>query len=559
MQTNSPYHLFINSRKQNYFEFRRTGSFFSVFLTFFCFVNTLGAQINDTIDYDLSNPYSTITTHLRFLQEFNYLPDISAHAFEQNGVDHEQAVDAAIKLKQVLDGQGIFIEMEDIPKDPDYLDSASNKNRYILTNEYPRIYVQKYDDRWLFSRRSIEEIEIAHKEVFRFGTDKLLKLLPRMGGTKIFGLYMWQVLGILIIVILSVIAQRLITFIIEKLVFGFMQKRGKAKVAEKYVRPVAKPASYLVIFPILILFVPVLQLPVSVGRYIILGLKVLLPIFATIVFYRLVDLLSVYFERLASKTESTLDDQLVPLIRKILKAFVVITGVLFILLNLNISIIPFITGLSIGGLAFALAAQDTIKNFFGSLMIFIDKPFQVGHWITSGEIDGEVEEVGLRSTRVRTFRNSLVYVPNGIIADRTIDNHGLRVYRRFYTTLSITYDTPTRLIRIFVDGLNRIVEEHPHTRKDKYHIFLNDFGASSLNIMFYIFFEAPNWGLELKYRHEVMLSIIELAEKLNVRFAFPTQTLHMETFPGKEGLTPVYGKDLQKMKIDLEDFFKNKR
>jgi MscS family membrane protein len=275
-------------------------------------------------------------------------------------------------------------------------------------------------------------------------------------------------------------------------------------------------------------------------------------------FLQAVDVLGEYMLKVAKKTESTLDDQLVPLVRKVLKTFVIVTGALFVLINLEISIIPFITGLSIGGLAFALAAQDTIKNFFGSLMIFIDKPFQVGQWITSGDIDGEVEEVGLRSTRVRTFRNSLIYVPNGILADRTIDNHGLRTYRRFYTTLAITYDTPPRLIEVFIEGLNKIVQEHPHTRKDKYHIFMNDFGDSSLNIMFYIFFEASNWALELQYRHEVILKILGLAEKLNVRFAFPTSTLHMETFPDKSSLTPVYGEDREQMREKMLGYFSKK-
>jgi MscS family membrane protein len=235
---------------------------------------------------------------------------------------------------------------------------------------------------------------------------------------------------------------------------------------------------------------------------------------------------------------------------------VVIVGALFVLINLNISIIPFITGISIGGLALALAAQDTIKNFFGSLMIFVDKPFQIGNWITSGDIDGEVEEVGLRSTRVRTFRNSLIYVPNGKLADSTIDNHGLRVYRRYYTRLSITYDTPPRLIEVFVDGLNKIVKSHPHTRKDKYHIFINDFGASSLDIMFYIFFKASNWALELQYRHEIILEILKLAEEMNVRFAFPTRTLHMETFPDKSSLTPRYIDSKDDMQKQVDDFFK---
>jgi MscS family membrane protein len=170
---------------------------------------------------------------------------------------------------------------------------------------------------------------------------------------------------------------------------------------------------------------------------------------------------------------------------------VVAIGLLYVLQSLNFDITTLLAGISIGGIALALAAQDTLKNFFGSLMIFIDKPFQIGDWINFNEVDGTVEEVGFRSTRVRTFANSLVYVPNGKLADSTIDNFGLRQYRRFSTTISLTYDTPTALIRQFVDGLNEIVANHPDTRKDFWEVKLNTMGSHSLNIMFYIFFAVP--------------------------------------------------------------------
>ncbi len=223
--------------------------------------------------------------------------------------------------------------------------------------------------------------------------------------------------------------------------------------------------------------------------------------------------------------------------------------------NLDVNITALLAGLSIGGLALALAAQDTLKNFFGSLMIFIDKPFSVGHWITSGEIDGTVEEVGFRSTRIRTFRNSLHYVPNGRLADSSIDNHGLREFRRFFMHIAVTYDTPPDLMEVFVLGLRKIVEKHPRTRKDFYIVEFNEMGDFSLRIMFYIFFAVPTWDQELKARHEVLIEILRLAEKLGVRFAFPTSTLHMENFPGKETMTPKYDMTMSEFKQVMEDYF----
>lgn len=516
-------------------------------------------SVKDSLQVSLANPYQAVYTHLYNLGDNTYHPELSAQAFMHPGMSEDEAIEAAVKLKQVLDGEGIYIDVDEIPKNPNFMDSSNNRYQYILTTKLPEIYLVKSGNKWLYSKTTIRVIDKEHSRIYPFGSDLLLEVMPRFGDSKFLGLYVWQLIGILIIVVLSFIVHKIFTLIFENIIIKYLQKLGYESIAIGLIKPIAKPISYLVIFPILIILVPVLQLPVSVSRYIILGLKAFWPIFLTIVFYRLVDVLGVYMMKVAEKSKSTLDDQLVPLIRKILKTFVVIIGVLFVLMNLNISIIPFITGLSIGGLAFALAAQDTLKNFFGSLMIFIDKPFQVGNWITSGDIDGSVEEVGLRSTRIRTFRNSLIYVPNGILADRTIDNHGLRRYRRFYSTLSIAYDTPPVLIEVFIEGLNKIVASHAHTRKENHNIYLNSFGDSSLNIMFYIFFEAPTWALELKYRHEIMIRILQLAEKLNVRFAFPTRTLHMENFPEKATMTPQYMLSQDEMKKQLDSFFKEEK
>ncbi|MEQ9426277.1 MAG: mechanosensitive ion channel family protein [Cyclobacteriaceae bacterium] len=522
---------------------------------FFAFAQLASAQVDST-DYSLASPYQAIYTHLNYLQEINYEPELAGKVFQ---VDRpvEEATDLAIKWKQILDGSGHYIHLDDVPKEPDYVDSTTNRQRYIIIKDYPNIFLEKRGKKWIFPDRAVKEINDLHKVVYPFGTDKLLNILPKIGTRKVLGLHLWQLIGIFILAFTSFVIHKVFTIIFERLIINFLHRTGYKDVAEKYVLPVARPLSIFVILLLLVILVPVLQLAAYASQYVLLIIKAALPLFGTIVFYRLVNILSYYLAHLALKTESTLDDQLVPLVRKTLKAFVVIVGSLFILENLNVPIIPLLTGLSIGGLAFALAAQDTIKNFFGSLMIFIDKPFQIGDWITSEDVDGTVEEVGFRSTRIRSFRNSVYYIPNGKLADRTIDNHGLRMYRRFFTTLGVTYDTPPEVIQLFVEGLRKIVDNHPSTRKDSYHIHFNDLGASSLNIMFYIFFEVPDWATELKARHEVLMEVMKLADHLGVNFAFPTQTLHMENFPGKMSLSPTY-EDKEVLRGKLADYFSKK-
>lgn len=502
---------------------------------------------------DLSTPYRSLKLFSDNIKDGNFLPSKASKVFYPRYTSDKDATKLSIELKQVIGGRGIFIDIGKVPDDPNYVDSISQKSIFPINANFPELYLEKIGEQWYFSKTTTERISNLHKETFPFGTDRLLDLVPHIGNRKILGIEVWQYLGILFIVIVSFIFHKLLNSLISVLFTRILKKYADEKDLISRVKPAAVSASYAGVFLLIKLMIPILQLPTTLGYYLNLSVGALFPFFIMISIYRFVDVLDIFFVRLSQKTESTLDDQLVPLVRKALKAFVVIMGVLIIMQNLNVDILPLLAGLSVGGLAVALAAQDSIKNFLGSIMIFLDKPFQIGHWITSGEFDGTVEEVGIRATRIRTFRNSLVYIPNGKLADSMIDNHGLRVYRRFYTQIAITYNTPPDLIELFIEGLRQIVKDHPNTRKDNYHVYLNDMSSSSLNIMFYIFFEVPDWGEELRCRHEVLLSIIKLAEKLGVNFAFPTQTLHIENLPGQESLSPKY-ESMTELKPKLQAF-----
>jgi len=159
--------------------------------------------------------------------------------------------------------------------------------------------------------------------------------------------------------------------------------------------------------------------------------------------------------------------------------------------------------------------------------VLLDKPFAIGDWITMGDLDGSVEEVGFRSTRVRTFYNSLITVPNRDFISGQVDNMGARRYRRIKTTLGLTYDTPPEKVEAFCEGVRELIRRHPYTRKDYYHVYLNGFGASSLDVMLYCFVRTPDWSGELREKHRLFNDILRLAERLGVDFAFPTQSIHM--------------------------------
>ena len=242
--------------------------------------------------------------------------------------------------------------------------------------------------------------------------------------------------------------------------------------------------------------------------------------------------LTVYFEvyllESARLTPQKTDDLLVPLLSKTLKVILFIVALISIAEILNLPLASLLAGLGIGGIAIAMAAKDTIANIFGSLTVVTDRPFAIGDWVKIDGVEGAVERLGFRSTRIRTFYNSLVSVPNSILLTASVDNLGERRYRRFKTMIAITYDTPAEKIESFTTGIRTLIQLHPETRKDYYMVHLNSFASSSLDILLYVFFSSASWDAELASRERLMLDIIRLAQKLGVEFAFPTQTIHLQ-------------------------------
>jgi MscS family membrane protein len=269
-------------------------------------------------------------------------------------------------------------------------------------------------------------------------------------------------------------------------------------------------------------------LPEAVLLVLLVAVKFLASLSGVWSAYRLVDLIALFLMKRALGTESKLDDALVPLVPRTLKIFVTIIGFVFIADNINVDISSLLAGLGLGGLAFALAAKDMVQNLFGSVTILMDRTFSVGDWVIVAGVEGSVEAIGFRSTRIRTFYNSMVTVPNSTFITANVDNMGARRYRRLSCKLSLTYDTPPDRIEAFCEGIRELIRQHPYMRKDYYHVYLNEFAASSLDVLLYVFWETPEWNTELRERHRFLLDILRLAKSLGVEFAYPSQTLYMK-------------------------------
>jgi len=508
---------------------------------------------NTAVQFSLKSPYHTILSHLYFLQEDSYHPDSAAMTLYVQDPSSEAAQKLAIELKEFMDGAGYYIDLDDISRDPDYLDSASGKHKFAPIPEENEVFVYRKNGSrdWVYSYTTVNAIERLHNRIYPFGT---FDWLPAWSKTKAGPLALWQYLGILLMLVVAILVQRLLTRLLSGLLRAYLFKLVRTDAGQNFFGKVARPISLLIVFYGVFAFISLLQLPISYNQWIVLAFRIMIPVFWMLIFLQIVNLVMAIFAKRAEATETTMDDQVVPLLRRLFHGIVVVVFVIIILDVLRVNVDALLGGLAFGSLALALAAQDTVKNLFGSLLIFVDRPFQIGDWVTAQGHEGTVEEVSVRSTRIRTFAGSLVSIPNGALADGPIDNMGLRVYRRFVTKVGVTYDTTPELLEVFVEGIKELVRNHPTTLKDRFEVHFNEMGDFSLQILVYVFFDVPTWTDELAGRQRLLIGIMKLANTLGVGFAFPTQTLHIDSFPERQGLTPEHNLSTEAYRKQMKDF-----
>ncbi len=481
----------------------------------------------------MATPRSAVHNFLYWLQPSHYRPEVAAQAFAADAsLSLDDRIRLARQLKRVLDARGLYVKIEAIPDDPDYREPMTGEHEYLLFPQLPEVTLVKSGDKWLFSPQTLKAIPGLYRQTFNAWIEYMVDRLPAVFKKKLLNLALWQIAGVFVLLFIGLLVRRLAEWFIENFAQRLV-KRTRTRWDEKILEVSSRPVGLILMTLTYSALYSNLQFGVTTNMVIRVALQVLLYFGIIWWLYRLVDVLELYLKSITSKTETKLDDQLVPLLRKTLKIFIVTLGTIFALQNLNVNVTSLLTGLGLGGLAFALAARDTLANFFGSVTIFLDKPFQVGDWIITGDIEGTVEEVGFRSTRIRTFYNSLVSVPNAKIADAAIDNMGARQYRRIKMLLGLTYSTTAEQMQAFVEGIRAIVQANPYTRKDFYEIHFYEYGDFSLNVLLYVFLKVNSWSEELRERHNILLEILRLANEIGVEFAFPTQTIHVDSFYGE--------------------------
>ncbi|WP_236782565.1 mechanosensitive ion channel family protein [Allobacillus saliphilus] len=238
------------------------------------------------------------------------------------------------------------------------------------------------------------------------------------------------------------------------------------------------------------------------------------------------------FKKINEYSDNKIDEILVPFLTKVLRFVIVAISISIIAQVFGYDVNGFVAGLGLGGLAFALAAQEVIKNLFGGVVIITEKPFTLGDWIMTPSVEGTVEDITFRSTAIRTFADSVVIIPNATLSNEPITNWSKMGKRQISYDLKISSHTPKEKLEHSIKQIRSYVENHPDIHPETIFVNFTRYETDSLNVMLYFFTKTTDWGDFLSIQEEINFKILEILSKENIKVAVPAQSLRVE----EEGL-----------------------
>jgi len=362
---------------------------------------------------------------------------------------------------------------------------------------------------------------VARKNTWMsFGLDRVHFLRGELLGNPV-----WQYLASLIYIILAFYSSKLLDYLVQTQLRRWAN-RTQLKLNDLLVDLLRGPVKVIAFVVLLHVGLRVFEWPEWEAGLISKGLKIIVGYSLTYLALKLVDLgMGFWQQRLDATHAGLLDVQLIPVLRKTFKIFVVVVAVLVVAQNLEMNVTGLLASLSIGGLAVGLAAQDTLSNLFGAVAIFADKPFRVGDQIQLDSIAGSVESIGLRSTRVRNAEGSLVTIPNKNMAAANIINISRRPGIRTVMNLGLTYDTPAPKIERAIAIIQEIFRRHPKT--GDLVVTFNKFDSSALNIQVSHLWNSTNFNEYSQGLQKLNLELKRRFDEEQISFAFPSQTVYL--------------------------------
>lgn len=343
---------------------------------------------------------------------------------------------------------------------------------------------------------------------------------------KLFNIPIWQYLATLIYVVLAFATAKIIDWVVRTRLRGWTAST-QTKLDDILLRLLEGPIKVVVFVVLLHIGFRIFAWPDFIEDYVSRGLQIIVAVSITYLALKIVDLLLNYWRQRASSAEDrALADHLLPFISNAAKIFIVIVAALLTLETLGVKITGLIASLSVGGLAIGLAAQDTLANLFGAVSVFVDKPFRVGDYIRLDQVEGRVEVIGMRSTRVRTPDGHLVAIPNKTVGNAVITNIAKRPTIRTVMNIGLTYDTSAERMKRALAILQDIYGADPMTKEVA--ITFNRFGDFALNIEVIHFWNSNDIVQYRKGIQALNLKVKERFDTEGISFAFPTQTIHVK-------------------------------
>ena len=344
------------------------------------------------------------------------------------------------------------------------------------------------------------------------------------------GILAWQLVAAFLVILAGLIIKRIALKFLQTRIEKFVQQT-EAEWDDQLFEAIIKPINTFVMIGAVHLAAFLLIFNLERFPTELIGKSYTIFLGFTIIWliYRLVDVAAHYLDELMAKADEGLRGQFTPLIRRALRIVVVIIGTLTVLATIGVNITGLVALGGVLGLAFSMGSQDSVANLVGTINILTDRPYKVGDWITvGGSIDGDVEEIGFRSTKIRMFDKTLMTVPNGKLASETIKNWSRMPKRRIKMTLGLTYDTTPDQMREALKAIETILGEDEGVDQDYKLVQFTDFGPSSLDVFLYYFSTSTVWKEYLETRERVNFKIMDKLTEMGLEFAFPTQTLHLK-------------------------------
>lgn len=335
------------------------------------------------------------------------------------------------------------------------------------------------------------------------------------------------------------VLRRVLSMLLSRILYRLVRKQSENLSVRDFIELLRPPVEWLMTLLVIYTAFSFLRFPdwwnlrpaAQFGlRFVLIkGYQIAVIVILTWLAMRFVDFFTLTSMRRAERTGSLIKTQLAPFAKEVAKVMLFIVGVFVILgAAFSLDVGGILTGLGIGGLAVALAAKESLENLFASFTIFLDRPFVVGDTVEVGDIQGTVEKVGFRSTRIRTLDRSFLTLPNKMLTDQPLDNLTQRRYRRAKYFIGLPYSTPPETIKAICADINKELLEHPLTNSELGQVRFTDIGESSLHIMILYYVEAPVWENFNVVKEEINYKIMETVTRHGVTLAYPTRTIFVE-------------------------------